>query len=65
MITRQQLIQEIHKFGNLRDVLTLLKHDQVEVTKFLKSAGPDTFQKVQGRISILDEYVDLITNALR
>lgn len=65
MRSRQQIIQEIKAHGNLRTVLELLKYDQKEVTKFLKNAGPDTFQKVQGRVSIIDEYVDLITNALR
>jgi hypothetical protein len=64
-MTRQEIIKEIKDHGNLRSVHALIKYDQVEVTRFLKNAGPDTFQKVQGRLSILDEYEELITNALR
>lgn len=64
-MNRQEIIKEIKAHGNLRSVHALLKYDQAEVTKFLKNAGPDTFQRVQGRCSILDEYVDLIANALR
>ena len=65
MRTRQDLIKEIKAHGNLRSVLALFEYDQKEVTKFLKNAKPDTFQKVQGRCSMIDEYVELLTNALR
>jgi cupin superfamily acireductone dioxygenase involved in methionine salvage len=64
-MNRQNLIKDLKASGNLRTFLKILEHDEKEVTKFLKGAGLDTFQRVQGRLNTIEEYKNLITNAFR
>jgi len=64
-MTRHEMIKKLKGNGNMKGFLMILEDDQKEVTKFLKNAGPDTFQKIQGRLSIIDEYIELVKSILR
>jgi hypothetical protein len=46
-------------------ILRLLLFEQKEHTDLLKSINKDAFEKMQGKVNILDRYVDLITKAVR
>ena len=62
---RQELIRELKAHGNLRTLRKILEYDYEQVNTMLRSAGPDVFQRVQGKANTIDEYITLITNALR
>lgn len=62
---RQQLIKELKDSGNLRTLLKIMQYDQEQVISILKNGSVDVLPRVQGKAGALDEYINLITNALR